>query len=440
MAQMNDSLRGGGKIRGNVQVNSRSASAVTLEVNGYSGQTADLFKVKNSSGVTMFSVDVSGNIIVNGTVTEMATETGNALVLSGTLSVGGASTLTGNVTAGANLSVAGTSSFAGAAVFNNNLNVNNNLAVQGLTTLNGTVTVNGAGLVTADSVTTFTNKTLTAPKFANAGFIADANGNELMIFTTTASAVNEVTLANGATGVGPTFTASGETNVDINFQVKGTGVYNFKATASGPTDLRLFEDADNGSNYASIIAPSSLGGNVVLTLPAATDTLVGKATTDSFTNKSIGAGTLLLEENASIGLDPAGSADGKYTGITVTATAGYTQAFGDLVYLDPTDSRWEATDASAAAGADGDTRGILGMVVSAGTDGNACTVLLHGIIRADAKFPTFTVNSPLYASATSGLVTHTAPTTTDYVVRVVGYAITTDEMLFAPASGFQTAV
>ncbi len=163
------------------------------------------------------------------------------------------------------------------------------------------------------------------------------------------------------------------------------------------------------------------------------------AGTATLTNKTVGAGALTLAENASIALDPAGSADGKYTGLTVTATAGYTQAFGDLVYKDPTDSRWEAASVSAAAGADGDCRGILGMVVSAGTDGTACTVLLNGIIRADANFPTFTVNSPLYAT-TSGDVTHTAPTTTDHVVRVVGYAITTDEMYFNPASGYQTAV
>lgn len=94
---------------------------------------------------------------------------------------------------------------------------------------------------------------------------------------------------------------------------------------------------------------------------------------------------VILQENASIALDPAGSADGKYTGTTITGTAGYTQAFGDLVYLDPTDSRWEAADANAAAGADGDSRGMLGMVVVAGTDGTACTILLNGIIM-DAAF------------------------------------------------------
>lgn len=149
-------------------------------------------------------------------------------------------------------------------------------------------------------------------------------------------------------------------------------------------------------------------------------------------------GNITLGENASIALDPAGSADGKYTGTTMTGIAGYTQSFGDLVYLDPTDSRWEACDANSAAGADGDSRGMIGMVVVAGTDGNACTILLQGIIRADAKFPTFTVNNPVYVSETAGAVTQTQPVTTDVVIRVVGFGITADEMYFNPDGAYIT--
>ena len=44
------------------------------------------------------------------------------------------------------------------------------------------------------------NKTLTAPKIADGGFIADANGVEQIIFQTTASAVNEIEITNSATG------------------------------------------------------------------------------------------------------------------------------------------------------------------------------------------------------------------------------------------------
>lgn len=55
--------------------------------------------------------------------------------------------------------------------------------------------------------------------------ITDTNGNELLKFTATSSAVNELTLANAATGNNPSFTASGgDSNIGINLVPKGTGV------------------------------------------------------------------------------------------------------------------------------------------------------------------------------------------------------------------------
>jgi hypothetical protein len=78
-------------------------------------------------------------------------------------------------------------------------------------------------LVGKATTDTLTNKTLTAPKFADAGFIADANGAEQVIFQTTASAVNEVEITNAATGNGPIIGSSGETNVDLNLTPKGLG-------------------------------------------------------------------------------------------------------------------------------------------------------------------------------------------------------------------------
>ena len=75
----------------------------------------------------------------------------------------------------------------------------------------------------AAATLTLTNKTLTAPKFADAGFIADASGNEQIIFQTIGSAVNELEISNAASGNGPILGASGETNVAINITPKGTG-------------------------------------------------------------------------------------------------------------------------------------------------------------------------------------------------------------------------
>jgi|TARA_Y100000816_G_scaffold124257_1_gene87371 hypothetical protein len=76
-------------------------------------------------------------------------------------------------------------------------------------------------VVDTAGIQTLTNKTLTSPAIGTS--ILDTSGNELILLTATGSAVNEITLANAATGNGPTISASGETNVDLNLNPKGTG-------------------------------------------------------------------------------------------------------------------------------------------------------------------------------------------------------------------------
>ncbi len=54
--------------------------------------------------------------------------------------------------------------------------------------------------------------------------VTDSSGNEFIKFSKTSSAVNEVTVANAATGNGPTLSATGgDTDVDLNFAAKGSG-------------------------------------------------------------------------------------------------------------------------------------------------------------------------------------------------------------------------
>jgi len=84
------------------------------------------------------------------------------------------------------------------------------------------VPLGDANEVTLTGTQTLTNKTLTSPKIGTN--ILDTNGNELINLTATGSAVNEITLANAATGNAPSITASGETNVSLNLVPKGTGI------------------------------------------------------------------------------------------------------------------------------------------------------------------------------------------------------------------------
>ena len=89
-----------------------------------------------------------------------------------------------------------------------------------------------AGNVTTTGTQTLTNKTLTSPKIGTS--ILDTNGLQLALLTATTSAVNEITLANAATGNNPTISATGDdSNIGISFATKGTGV--IKAEDGGGT-------------------------------------------------------------------------------------------------------------------------------------------------------------------------------------------------------------
>ena len=88
------------------------------------------------------------------------------------------------------------------------------------------------GTVTLTGTQTLTNKTLTSPKIGTS--ILDTNGLQLALLTATGSAVNEITLANAASGSNPTLTASGDdSNIGISLATKGSGV--IKAEDSGGT-------------------------------------------------------------------------------------------------------------------------------------------------------------------------------------------------------------
>lgn len=196
----------------------------------------------------------------------------------------------------------------------------------------------------------------------------------------------------------------------------------------GTGDLRI---TTAGTDSASVV---TVGGTQTLTNKTLTSPTL--TTPSAFTT----GGVITLAENTSIAYDPAGSADGKYTGLTIAGTAGEALAFGDVIVLDVTAGKWFKGSVSAAAGADGDLRGGTGMcVLAAAGDASATTVLLHGTCRADANFPALTIGSVVYAT-TSGDITVTRPSTTDHIIKVLGFALTADEILFNPSMDYITNV
>ena len=118
---------------------------------------------------------------------------------------------------------------------------------------------------------------MTAPKFADAGFIADANGAEQIIFQTTASAVNEIEITNAATGgavlsagasTAPIIGASGETNVDLALLPKGTGHVAIRSTGGSNNQGAIRLNCENNTHGQTLMSqPHGVGDSGFFMLP-----------------------------------------------------------------------------------------------------------------------------------------------------------------------------
>ena len=136
-----------------------------------------------------------------------------------------------------------------------------------------------SGNVTTTGTQTLTNKTLTSPKIGTS--ILDTNGNELALLTATSSAVNEFTIANAATGAGPTISSTGDdSNIDINITPKGTG------------DVVLAGDTVKvGDSGAAATLTSNGAGTLTVTTGGAADLVLS-------TNSGTNSGTITITDAA----------------------------------------------------------------------------------------------------------------------------------------------
>ena len=159
--------------------------------------------------------------------------------------------------------------------------------------------IDDTGFITASSTDTLTNKTLTSPKIGTS--ILDTNGNELAKVTATSSAVNEFTVANAATGNGPTISSTGDdSNIDINITPKGTG------------DVVLAGDTVKvGDSGAAATLTSNGAGTLTVTTGGATDLVLN-------TNSGTNSGNITITDgsNGDITISPDG------TGVAKAVDAG----------------------------------------------------------------------------------------------------------------------
>jgi len=171
--------------------------------------------------------------------------------------------------------------------------------------------------VMKDTTQTLTGKTLTSPKIVTTGCIADGGGDEYVVFTESTTPKTYIGITQGDTGVAPQVRGAGETNTDLLLAGTGTGDVYIGDGADVTKDI-TFELVGATTGKTMTIA-SSHDNDRTLTLPNATDTLVGKATTDTLTNKTLTSPTIttMLIDDSDAGLTVT-SAD--QTHATPTAT------------------------------------------------------------------------------------------------------------------------
>ena len=151
----------------------------------------------------------------------------------------------------------------------------------------GTMTVptGGGTLATIGGTQTLTNKTLTSPILNTAKIgtsLNDVNGNELIKVTATGSAVNELTIANGASTTGPTLSATGGgANLNIIMTPKGTGSVELNKAAFSSSTIT----ANGAASTAATLIIGDKGSQLDVSL--ADGTTVGEY--KIFTNKGAGA-------------------------------------------------------------------------------------------------------------------------------------------------------
>jgi len=196
----------------------------------------------------------------------------------------------------------------------------------------GTNIVN-VGMVSETGIQTLTNKTLTTPVIAQ---INDANGNEELIFTATASAVNEITLANAATGNNPVISATGgDTNVGITLTPKGALG---RITANGETKIfGVFEAVTVSTTFVTAFTYDvltqavyfqnvNLGSNFTVNFRGDASNTLNSALA---TGESVTAALITKQGNTTFFNTSVLTVDGTSTGVTVVYQGGSAPTAGN---------------------------------------------------------------------------------------------------------------
>ena len=247
---------------------------------------------RDNLGLGTMSVQNSNNVSISGG--SIAGITDLAVADGGT----GASTLTGYVKGNGTAALTASNTIPntditglGTMSTQNSSNVSiTGGSITGITDL--AVADGGTGVSTSTGTTNVVlsnSPTIVTPVIAQ---INDASGNETLKLASIASAVNEISIENAATGNPVHIRATGgDASVGLHLVAKGASGY-VNVTDGVDETKRIMFNAAGGTTNTRTMLSSTQTVDRTLTLPDATDTLVGKATTDTLTNKTLTSPTL----------------------------------------------------------------------------------------------------------------------------------------------------
>ena len=273
----------------NLEVADFASGVIDTDISTVSGSddtipSAKAVKTYIDSQVLAVDVDIAGD---TGTTAITDAETFTLTGGTGITSVATNNTVTFNID-GTVATLTGTQTLSGKTIDLTDNTVNGTFA-------EFNTAVSDATLVSTTGTETLSGKTLTAPKFVDGGFIADANGNELILLQTETSAVNELEVTNAATSNAVKIaTSGGDTNIDLKLSPKGSGVVDVDSSRiTNVTDPSGSQDAATKAYVDSVANGLDVKESVRVATTAA-------LATSTYHN---GNGTITANGNGALAID-----------------------------------------------------------------------------------------------------------------------------------------